>query len=51
MSWRSISCFVQLLKIQPLPAQELPRNTYEGYLCFLGHDSHFADMANMAATG
>lgn len=29
--------------------QELPRNTYEGMLCFMGHDSHFPDMAEMAA--
>ncbi|CAM9601397.1 unnamed protein product [Ectocarpus sp. 6 AP-2014] len=33
-----------------LPVAELPRNTYEGYLCFMGENSHFADMANMAAT-
>lgn len=48
LSW--MSCFVRP-STQPPPAQELPRNTYEGYLCFMGHDSHFADMANMAATG
>lgn len=40
-----------LYPIQLLPAQELPRNTYEGYLCFMGQDSHFSGMSNMAATG
>ncbi len=29
--------------------QELPRNSYEGYRCFMGKNSHFANVANMAA--
>ncbi|CAM9687417.1 unnamed protein product [Ectocarpus sp. 4 AP-2014] len=33
-----------------LPVAELPQNTYEGYLCFMGENSHFTDMANLAAT-
>ncbi|CAM9248360.1 unnamed protein product [Laminaria digitata] len=34
-----------------LPVSELPRNTYEGMMCFMGQDSHFPDMVEMAATG
>ncbi|CAM9849302.1 unnamed protein product [Pylaiella littoralis] len=33
-----------------LPVAELPRNTYEGYRCFMGQNSQFGDMASMAVT-